>query len=201
MLCFLYWRSSVQGFQIRYCTSCVAVSKNPPMGILSQFKARQMYDCSSCTWHPCFAIGVNMLKMYKKLDAGSKNVIWLLPLSYIHLKSPRRSLKAVSSPLRGTYHKFHLWTSQSPKHPAVWFCGLCEQNVLVDPGGFPIPASKNWSWWSICILVECSIISSLLTTSSWICVNPIACCFWFMLLWVWRTYCNYALCILLLVTA
>jgi len=62
-------QASGQGFLIRYCVSLIAAHENPPLSILALFRARRMFDYSSCTRPPCLAIVADMLETYKKLLA------------------------------------------------------------------------------------------------------------------------------------
>jgi len=62
----------VRGFLISCYVFSLAAHEHPPLAILAIFKARRMFDCSSCTWPPCLAIVTDMLKTYKKLVAASR---------------------------------------------------------------------------------------------------------------------------------
>jgi len=69
--CFFTSRTAAQGFLMGWFDSWIAECENPPLTILTTFKAGRMSDCSSFTRPPCLAIVADMLNTYKTLVAPS----------------------------------------------------------------------------------------------------------------------------------
>ena len=75
-------RTWARRFLIRHCVSSIVAHENPLLAIFTIFKARDMSDCTSCTWPPCLAIVAGTLKFYNNFIAASTYQIRLLPLPY-----------------------------------------------------------------------------------------------------------------------
>jgi len=118
-------RTLARGLLISYCVPSIAARENPPSSMLAIFKASCILGCSSCTRPPCLTIVADKLKTYKKLVAGSKRKIQLLPQPYTTPYPPPKSFNPVSSTPGNLYHKIHQRTSQRWRHHDVRFRGQC----------------------------------------------------------------------------
>jgi len=80
-----------------------------------------------------------------------------------------------------TYLEIYPRKSQIWQTTGSWFSQTEKPNAIVDYWGFPLGATIHWSHSSLCIPTVHFIVNSRQTTSIWIYLHSITCCFLYLL--------------------